>query len=594
MSQSPTALEQTGTGTGHAREYVNFLFWFAQELQPWWRRFAWSAACSLGGAVGHLAGFVVVFKYVAALQSDRQLALGPLVFGHATSAPVFAGATLLVLGLMLLAAVLEFQGRASASRISHDYRLHTERTLWVRVSAHNANPGARTPPLPDARVLELLREVRAAENAARLLALGLSNLLILPVGLTAMSIIDWQLTLIVLALALASSAAFYRISLQVSRQRQAEQQLLQTVQEERRGLLERCAGAFTPLMPEDPELERLYRSGATGKTANALLEQFMATQRGGLIGQCVVAVATAAIFLAGGLHAVSTGHGWTQLLLYLVVLRMVGGKLAASARTLIALNRHYAGLRRYALQMKSLEDRQIAQAEASDASLGLTLRLADGTLTDCHAGEVLAVLGPPRMATSLLAQLIAAAPGTPRQTLGGIALVKPAPRFWRASWRRVLGLPQTGWREAVIVRLKALGLDEMARGLPALPETLRKDFLPSDEQCALSLFINLFRIIDLGVRHTVLEFDDLRALPDATRSAVLAVAKQASGVVFVRISLPRQVALCCATRVLLSDGERLLPEGSLDPGTAAPGTKLVEDERSRELDNAPLFEELDE
>ena len=593
MSLSPTDLELTRTGTGRLRDYLNFLIWFARELHSWWRRFAWSAACSLGGALGHLAGFVVVFEYVTALQSDRQLAIGSLVIGHVTSAPVFAGATLLVLALMLLAAVLEFQGRALAARISHDYRLHTERALWVRMSAHNANPGARTPPLSDARMLELLREVRAAENAARLLALGLSNLLILPVGLTALCVIDWQLTLIVLALALASSAAFYRISLQVSQQRQTEQQLLQSVQEERRSLLERCAGAFAPLSPEDPELERLYRSGATGKTANALLAQFLATQRAGLIGQCVVAVATAAIFLAGGLHAVSVGQGWTQLLLYLVVLRLVGGKLAASARTLIAMNRHYAGLRRYALQIKSLEDSSPGQSQAAD-SAGLSLRLADGSQAECRDGEVIAVLGPPRMTTSLLSQLMAASSGSERPALGGIALAKPVPRFWHASWGRLLGLPQTAGRDAVTARLKSLGLEDMARSLPALPEVSRKGFQVSDEQRALSLFLNLFRLIDSGVRHVVLEFDDFRTQTDATRGALLAAARQAKGVVFVRIMLPRFATLCVATRVLASDGERLVSDSALAAGPAAVLRPLAEDDPLHELEQAQTLDVFDD
>ena len=593
MSQSPADLEPTRTSSGRLREYLNFLRWFARELRPWWPRFGWSAACSLGGALGHLAGFVVVFKYVAALQSDRQLAIGSLVIGHVTSAPVFAGATLLVLALMLFAAVLEFQGRALAARISHDYRLHTEQSLWVRLSAHNANPAARRPPLPDSRVLALMREVRAAETAARLLALGLSNLLILPVGLTAMCVIDWQLTLIVLALALASSAAFYRISLQVSQQRQTEQQLLQSVQEERRGLLERCAGAFAPLLPDDPELERLYRTGATGKTANALLAQFLTTQRGGLIGQCVVAVATAAIFLAGGLHAVSAGHGWTQLLLYLVVLRLVGGKLAASARTLIALNRHYAGLRRYVLQVHALEDRAPEQGQPADSS-GLSLSLADGSLAVCQAGEVVAVLGPSRMTTSLLGQLVAATSSSGRLAVGGIAQAKPAPKMWYANWGRVLSLPRKAWREAATSRLNALGLDDMARSLTALPESPRKGFVASDEHRALSLMLNLFRLLDSGVRHIVLEFDDLRTQPEATRVALLAVARQATGVVFVRITLPRFAALCCATRVLASDGERLLPENAADAGPESVRPLPAEEDVLRELEQAQTFDVLDE
>jgi hypothetical protein len=593
MSLSPTDLELTRTGTGRLREYLNFLIWFARELHPWWRRFAWSAACSLGGALGHIAGFVVIFKYVSALQSDSQLAIGTLVIGHVTSGPVFAGATLLVLVLMLLAAVLEFQGRALAARISHDYRLHSEQTLWVRISAHNANPDARRPPLPDSRVLELLREVRAAEMAARLLALGLSNLLILPVGLIAMCVLDWQLTLIVLGLALASSAAFYRISLQVSQQRHTEQQLLQSVQEERRSLLERCAGGFAPLLPQDPELERLYRTGATGKTANALLAQFMVTQRGGLIGQCVVAVATAAIFLAGGLHAVSVGQGWTQLLLYLVVLRLVGEKLAASARTLIAMNRHYPGLRRYVLQIKSLEDSSPGQSQAAD-SAGLSLRLADGSQAECRDGEVIAVLGPPRMTTSLLSQLMAASSGSERRALGGIALAKPVPRFWHASWGRLLGLPQTAWRDVVIARLKSLGLEDMARSLPALPEVSRKGFQVSDEQRALSLLLNLFRLVDSGVRHIVLEFDDFRTQPEATRSALLAAARQAPGVVFVRITLPRFATLCVATRVLASDGERLVSDSARAAGPAAVLRPLAEDDPLRELEQAQTLDVFDD
>ena len=52
MSQSPADLEPTRTSSGRLREYLNFLRWFARELRPWWPRFGWSAACSLGGALG--------------------------------------------------------------------------------------------------------------------------------------------------------------------------------------------------------------------------------------------------------------------------------------------------------------------------------------------------------------------------------------------------------------------------------------------------------------------------------------------------------------------------------------------------------------
>jgi hypothetical protein len=158
------------------------------------------------------------------------------------------------------------------------------------------------------------------------------------------------------------------------------------------------------------------------------------------------------------------------------------------------------------------------------------------------------------MTTSLLSQLMAASSGSERRALGGIALAKPVPRFWHASWGRLLGLPQTAWRDVVIARLKSLGLEDMARSLPALPEVSRKGFQVSDEQRALSLLLNLFRLVDSGVRHIVLEFDDFRTQPEATRSALLAAARQAPGVVFVRITLPRFATLCVATRVLASDG----------------------------------------
>ena len=197
------------------------------------------------------------------------------------------------------------------------------------------------------------------------------------------------------------------------------------------------------------------------------------------------------------------------------------------------------------------------------------------------------------MTTSLLSQLMAATSSSGRLALGGIALAKPAPRFWHASWGRVLGLPQTAWREAVIVRLKALGLEDMAHSLPTLPEAPRKGFQPSDEQRALSLFLNLFRLIDSGVRHVVLEFDDFRTQPDATRGALLAAARQAKGVVFVRITLPRFAALCLATRVLASDGERLLSDGALDAGPEAVRPLPAEEDPLRELD-AQTFEVLDE
>ena len=581
------------SAAGRLREYLQFLQWFALELRPWWPQFGVSAVCFLGGALGHIAGYVVVFKYVSALQSDGELSIGAVMLGHATSPLVFSMATLLVLTVMLLAAALEFHGRALAARLSHDYRQQSERGLWVRVSAHNANPVGRSPPWSDALVLEMLREVRAGETSARLLALGLSNLLVLPVGLAVMFLIDLQLTLIVLAMALASVAAFYRISLQASQLREKERHLLQPVIEERRGLLERCAGTFTPLRADDPELARIYRTGAMGKAANVFLEQFLITQRGGLVGQIVVALATAVIFLAGGLHAVSQGHGWAQFLLYLVVLRLLGSKLAASARTLIGLNRYYAGLRRYAQQLTLMNEANAHQAPEPAHANGLTLDLADGTSAVCDAGEVIAVLGPPRLKIGLIAQLSAASPSASRQTLGGLALVKPAPRYWRAAWQQALGLPKTSWRESVAARLRASGLEDMASSLSTLPDSAGREGLRTDEHRALSLFINLWRVIDSGVRHIVLEIDDFRVWTQARRRALLTIAQASGGVVVVRITHPQHVALCFATRVLTSDGERLLPQGSAAVANRAPPA-AEEDESLRLFDNVRSFDELDE
>lgn len=591
MKHPPSGSGPTRSSAGHVREYLGFLQWFGRELQPWWKRFAGAAVCSLGGALGHIAGFVVVFKYVAALQTDRQLALGPVVLGHVTSAPVFAAATLLVLALMLLSAVLEYQGRALASGISHDYRLSAEQALWVRLSAHNANPDARTPPVPDALVLELMREVRAAESAARLLALGLSNLLVLPVGLIAMLVIDWQLTLIVLAVALASSAGFYRISLQISQQRQTEQRLMQGVQDERRRLLERSGGAFAPLASDDPDLQRVYRSGATGKTAGALHLQFLATQRGALIGQIVVAVATAAIFLAGGLQAVGAGQGWTRLLLYLVVLRLVGGKLAASARTLIALNRHYAGLRRYARELNALDATRGAGV-SSPATMSLVL--GDGQREVLASGEVVGVVGPPRPKKSLIAQLMAAMPGATRAASGGIVLVKPVPQGWLAGLDRVLGQPQSVLRDALMARLQQLGLDELAATLKALPARLRQDSNFTDAQQVLTLLLNLCRATDHGARHLVFDYDDLKRQAAPVRKAVIAMALQAGGIVFLRLTHANQLAPSGVARFLQSDGERLLPAGGADGGPVATEVANREEDSLAQLDALHQLEAFDD
>ena len=557
----------------HLREYGAFLRTLLYDLRPWRKTIVLASLGLLTGMLGQLVGFGVVYKYLAFLRTNAWIGFGGLTLGRASDLPVFLAVATVGAGAMMGAAIADYRGRVAVIDLGEAYWVFGDR----RLHSLHANLGPRRTRLVDSTMLQiLLQQSRHASTACRQLTAALSNFVAFPLGLLLLLRLDVELTLAVCAVLVPGSVVLYRASLDVAAARSSELLHSVTVRAEMR---ERRKLAEVPLGQNFDEPggmgEDTHAEGASRHLREAQRRQQIVAQRGTLVSQLVTAICVFVVFVMGGERAVSSGHGWGELVIFLLVLRLVGSRLTALVRAMIALSRLYPGLRRYFLVLDALQ-RACATAESGNAVDGkaalsgtpspratVELLLEGAKSSRLEAGELIGIwCGVPEI-RPIEEQLNRAVRDHEDRSGTWPCPVQVRAQITAGDLGEALGLSSDAERAAFRKRLVSAGFP---RGLGALVG--KEDVAGAVERTPEKAFLLLmlgetFRLLDSGAGTLLYRLKDLKSMSWGSRRLLLGLGQSAGRLVLLQFDKPAKLGELPVERVILSDGNALLAESSL-------------------------------
>ena len=557
----------------HLREYWSFLLTLLQDLRPWRRTIVLASLGLLTGMIGQLVGFAVVYKYLALLRSDAELGLGGLHLGRASDLSIFLAVASLGAGAMLGAAFADYRGKVAVIDVGEAYWLFGDNRLRALCASLGLG---RAHLLDQATLQNLFQQSRHASTACRQLTAALSNVAAFPLGLLLLLRLDIELTLAVCAVFVPGALVLYRASLDVAAARSSELLHTGTMQAQMR---ERRRLGETPSDQAPDEMSKTTEDAHDASTSRDLRmaqrRQQIVAQRGTLVSQLVTATCVLVVFVIGGERAVSTGNGWGELVIFLLVLRLVGGRLTALVRAPIALSRLYPGLRRYFSILDAMRDASStpgdpAVAGAHPASpvkpsprTTVELTLAGGRPTRLQGGELVGLWCAAPEIRSLEEQLRKAAREQDDSEGDWPCRVSAPSTIPAGELGEILGMSSDAERIAFRNRVVSAGFP---RGLAALAiqggdagvveKTPEKVFL-------LMVLVETFRLLDSGAGTLIYRLKDLKPLSWGSRRLLLRLGQSAGRLVLVQFDKPSRVGGLPLERVLLSDGNSVVGESSL-------------------------------
>ncbi|MGH8598390.1 MAG: hypothetical protein ACREXT_17190, partial [Gammaproteobacteria bacterium] len=373
----------------------------------------------------------------------------------------------------------------------------------------------------------MLREAGMAGIAARLVTLGVAYAVSLPIGFGILLSIDPVLSVIVGGIMLSGVIGYYRISMSTANARAIAVRFARDAGRERKALAERTLKCQAPLHWDDTELSRFYRDGATAKVARALEQQWNAIERSTLLSNLVVAGSLVAIFMIGGLSAIDRGTGWEALLIFLLVLRQIGGRLVATMRIFIALNRYYPGLKRYAESIKQLDGMKV-HAIPKKPGNGIQIDCSNGAHVTLKAGEIVSLIQtrPLERADALRLSrqsLALTEPDRPAR----FALLATGPVKSLSSLREAFDLRDEVAADELTTELRNIGGEEIANMMPADLDAPFDGRTGNRLPLELPLFVNLLSAIEHGYDGVLIDGNSLRSLNPTLRKTFFDAAQSA-------------------------------------------------------------------
>ena len=560
----------TGTFHRQLREYGIFVRALLHDFQPWRKTMLLAGFGMLMGTVGQLAGFAIVYKYLALLRADAGILLPGLGMVRTSDLPAFLLVAICGTAAMIGAAIADYRGRIAGFDLGEAYSLSGEERL---LAMRRALGSGRRKLLEGATGEALIQQNRLAGTACRQLTASFSHFVAFPLGLGLMLHLDGGLTFAVCTVLLPGSFLLYRASLDVAASRRSE--LIHTVAARAERVLRRKlhGGALPPdsIEADGPEPDA-HAGAASGDLREAQRRQHLIVQRGTLIGQLVTAACVFVVFVIGGERAISTGHGWGELVVFLLVLRLVGSRLTALVRALISLNRLYPGLRRYfaviaALEKEtartqhgSIESRSGSPRLAPDPRTSCQLSLDGGRLTRLKGGDLLGLWCAAPGIRTIGEQLRRSmhAPGTIADNWPSLVSV-PA-ELPADDLRQVLGLAAASEVARFQKRLSDSGFPPKLVADLESCSSLESEGASAEVQAMLCLIAESFRLLDAGAGALLYRIQDLKPFPRQSRLRLLELGLSAGRIVFLQFDKPSRVEALPLERVLVSDGNALVAE----------------------------------
>ena len=563
------------TGTFHRQllEYGSFVRALLHDFQPWRKTMLLAGFGMLMGTVGQLAGFAIVYKYLAVLRADAEILLPGLGMVRASDLPAFLLVAVCGTAAMIGAAIADYRGRIAGFDLGEAYSLFgEERLLAIRLALGSGRGKLLEGAIGEA----LIQQNRLAGTACRQLTASFSHFVAFPLGLGLMLHLDVGLTFAVCTVLLPGSFLLYRASLAVAASRRSELIHSVAARAELDSSRKARGGSLPPHSGEaDGADSDALLGAASGDLREAQRRQHLIVQRGTLIGQLVTAVCVFVVFVIGGERAISNGHGWGELVVFLLVLRLVGSRLTAMVRTLIALNRLYPGLRRYFAVLEALEEESSRARDGSraacagsrplapDPRASCQLRLDGGRLTRLEGGELIGLWCATPGIRAIGEQLRRSmhAPGTIADNWPSVVSV-PA-ELPADDLRQVLGLADASEVAAFQKRLTDSGFPpKLAAVLGSCDAAGQTPATPA-RATILCMAAETFRLLDAGAGTLLYRAQDLNVFSRRLRLLLLDLCLHAGRLVLLQFERASTVEAFPLERVLVSDGNALVAENSL-------------------------------
>ncbi len=334
------------------RRYGSVASWLWKDAL--WR-FKWQALAVVLAAAGGVAaqGAVLgaLLQYGRALERDRVIEWNGIAIVARESLPLLYTVVAGVVVLLVLAAVLQYLGRAGGVRLDGRYEAFVSGRALEMLHRTPVAAAALDPSTAEAG--QYLAQ-GAPREMGRLLRISL--LLMTPV-ITALAaglglfVLQWELTLLVAVLSACAAALLYRTNLAAVAHTRNQVTYNPRSSRLKKDFIRRWAGRPHPGAGSSSlagEVEDVMSQRDVVRAGQAYVNRITVVDRATFITRAVAAVTIGAVTAVQGTQILSSQQGFSTLVLYVLALRVFLNSVSTVGRTLTSVNRFYPALQSYA------------------------------------------------------------------------------------------------------------------------------------------------------------------------------------------------------------------------------------------------------
>ena len=300
------------------------------------------------GVAGQFASILMIFAFARTLESGAPMKVGGLSLQLDQTLTSLLVVTAIVLATMLLSAFAQYTSRRRSIDAGCRYEAELVRrvTTWAsRLPLEDPRTAMRLE--PEQLRLLLNFDTRRCNRIMALLLAEFNEVLFFGAFAAAAFWLNPQLTLTI-ALGLGFYAvSLYRLNLQGAQASRTMEEQGRPAAAEKGELLRRLDSTTSVIPENDPHLDEMLLAGATKRRTDAYAKQFEVVPASQLLSNTFAALVLCGILTYYGASILVQGSGWSALLVYLLVVRLVLARLRKLASTLTTINRLYPSARRY-------------------------------------------------------------------------------------------------------------------------------------------------------------------------------------------------------------------------------------------------------
>lgn len=488
------------------------------------------------GTIGGLGIFMQGSALGAALLYARRLETGEPVdilgreLDPRSDIELLVIAAIAITGALLLAGYLLYRFKSGAISLGREYEaLRLEETLRAaRRLPHPAVPESAEL-LQEGHLFQVQQDARHCGRVLRKLVDGLVPLAIVPIVGVILMVLNPALTALLAGITALVASSMFRINRRGARASERMERLGRDASRQRREAVRDVLAGDVRSPPTKPP-PRVADTGKARQQLDAYTERLQAIEDSGLASSLVTAVALGAILLLEGRSVLLGQSSLSELLAYLVLLRVFLTKFMQLSRSIAAVSRFYPQVKRHFTFADKARPATSTPPPQADSTC--VLRLPPFGSDDQHehpriaAGDRLGLLIDGHLTRQSLASLSAVLePDDPQAQAAHVRLVEAAPSVGINEWAAASGVdvPQLRTEAQNLVSSESL-------------DVLEEAWQPDRENATAAGKLDPIDAWTLGFLTALLEcphalvmpFDRWRELPSPRRRRLLDLARDST------------------------------------------------------------------